>query len=125
MNHADVLREVRALAADAAAEAGVAAEVRVVADRPPIDTPAREPLVGTALEVAARVLGGSPGPRGVSYFSDASVLTPALGVPTLIFGPGDEGWRTRWTSTRPWARWRTRRFYTGLALAPGPAVSGS
>ena len=77
MNHADVLREVRALAADAAAEAGVAAEVRVVADRPPIDTPAREPLVGTALEVAARVLGGSPGPRGVSYFSDASVLTPA------------------------------------------------
>lgn len=64
MNHADVLREVRALAVDAAAEAGVTAEVRVIVDRPAVDTPVREPLVGTALEVAARVLGGSPEPRG-------------------------------------------------------------
>ncbi len=76
MNHADVLREVRALAADAAAEAGVAAEVRVVADRPPIDTPAREPLVGTALEVAARVLGGSPPGRAGSATSPTHPCSP-------------------------------------------------
>ena len=126
MNHADVLREVRALAVDAAAEAGVTAEVRVIADRPPVDTPAREPLVGTALEVAGRVLGGSPEPRGVSCFSDASVLTPALGVPTLIFGPGDERLAHRVDEhTTLGAVADAARFYTGLALAPGPAVSGS
>jgi succinyl-diaminopimelate desuccinylase len=28
--------------------------------------------------------------RGVSYYTDASVLQPATKVPTVIFGPGDE-----------------------------------
>ncbi len=120
-DHAVLLREVRDLAASAvAAESGVTAQVRVLADRPPIDTPEREPLVGTALEVAGQALGGSPEPRGVSYFSDASVLTPALGVPTLIFGPGDERLahqvdeHTTLSSVAAAAR-----FYTALAQALG------
>ena len=120
-DHAVLLREVRALAATAAAaEAGVTAQVRVLTDRPAIDTPLHEPLVGTALEVAGQVLGGSPAPRGVSYFSDASVLTPALGVPTLIFGPGDERLahqvdeHTTLSSVAAAAR-----FYTALAQALG------
>jgi succinyl-diaminopimelate desuccinylase len=28
--------------------------------------------------------------RGVDYFSDASVLHPPTGVPTIVFGPGDD-----------------------------------
>ena len=109
------------LAATAASvEAGVTAQVEVLTDRPAIDTPVHEPLVGTALEVAGRVLGGAPAPRGVSYFSDASVLTPALGVPTLIFGPGDERLahqvdeHTTLSSVAAAAR-----FYTALAQALG------
>ena len=90
-DHRTLLHEVRALSAAAVAgEPGVKVQVRVLTDRAPINTPLADPLVGTALGVAGAVLGGSPAPRGVSYFSDASVLTPALGVPTLIFGPGDE-----------------------------------
>ena len=119
-DHADLLREVRGLAGAGAAEAGVTAQVRVIADRPPIDTPEREPLVGTALEVAGQVLGGSPEPRGVSYFSDASVLTPALGVPTLIFGPGDERLAHQVDEhTTLSAVASAARFYTALAQALG------
>ena len=119
-DHAALLRDVRELATTAAAETGVTAQVEVLTDRPAIDTPVHEPLVGTALEVAAQVLGGAPAPRGVSYFSDASVLTPALGVPTLIFGPGDERLahqvdeHTTLSSVAAAAR-----FYTALAQALG------
>ena len=72
------------------------------------------------IKVAGQVLGGSPAARGVSYFSDASVLTPALGVPTLIFGPGDERLahqvdeHTTLSSVAAAAR-----FYTALAQALG------
>jgi succinyl-diaminopimelate desuccinylase len=31
-----------------------------------------------------------PAVRGVSYYTDASVLQPPSHVPTVIFGPGDE-----------------------------------
>ena len=35
-------------------------------------------------------LGERPVPRGVAYFTDASVLTPAFGnPPTVILGPGE------------------------------------
>lgn len=54
------------------------------------------------------------------------MLTPALGVPTLIFGPGDERLAHQVDEhTTLGAVAAAARFYTGLALAPGPAVSGS
>jgi acetylornithine deacetylase/succinyl-diaminopimelate desuccinylase-like protein len=28
-------------------------------------------------------------PRGVSFFTDASILQPPTAVPTVLFGPGD------------------------------------
>ena len=64
--------------------------VQVICDRPPVETSPEEPLVQAALRVGREILGRSLAPKGVSYFTDASVLTPELGVPTLIMGPGDE-----------------------------------
>lgn len=41
-------------------------------------------------DIAGIYLGERPGPRGINYFTDASVLTPAYGnVPTVILGPGE------------------------------------
>ncbi len=126
MNHADVLREVRALAADAAAEAGVTAEVRVIDRGPAARRHAGSGAPRRHRPGGGRVLGGSPEPRGVSCFSDASVLTPALGVPTLIFGPGDERLAHPVDEhTTPGAVADAARLYAELALAPGLAVSGS
>ena len=40
--------------------------------------------------VTPSVRNEAPEPRGASYFTDASVLTPAFGgVPTLVLGPGE------------------------------------
>jgi len=49
-----------------------------------------DPWVHEVMEVAERVAGSPPDVRAVSYFTDASVLTPAMGdAPTVIIGPGE------------------------------------
>ncbi|MEV4804266.1 M20 family metallopeptidase [Nonomuraea sp. NPDC049421] len=65
------------------------ATVEVTYDRSPISTPADDPLVGAVQGAADEVLGRRPEVGGAAYFTDASVLQPPTGVPTVIFGPGD------------------------------------
>jgi succinyl-diaminopimelate desuccinylase len=55
-----------------------------------VETPSDAPLIQSAMQLAAGVDGGRPKLRGMTYYSDASVLAQALGVPALICGPGDE-----------------------------------
>jgi succinyl-diaminopimelate desuccinylase len=46
------------------------------------------PLIQSALDVVRKLR--SPKLRGMSYYSDASVLAGMVAGATLIFGPGDE-----------------------------------
>jgi succinyl-diaminopimelate desuccinylase len=42
--------------------------------------------------VTAEVTGSSAAPGAATFFTDASVLTPAMGTPkTIILGPGEPG----------------------------------
>ncbi len=51
---------------------------------------AEDPWVQEVFAVVAPVLGEQPVARSASYFTDASMLTPAFGgVPTVILGPGE------------------------------------
>jgi succinyl-diaminopimelate desuccinylase len=46
--------------------------------------------ISSVFDLHERVHGGRIDPRGAPFFTDASVLTPAMGgVPTLILGPGE------------------------------------
>lgn len=66
-------------------------DVDILNEAAPVDTRVDHPLILAAQRTVSRVLGrNQPAVRGVSYFSDASVLCPPTHVPTLIFGPGDE-----------------------------------
>lgn len=48
------------------------------------------PWVQEIFEIVSPVIGERPRPRGVTYFTDASVFTPAYGnPPTVILGPGE------------------------------------
>ncbi len=74
---ADVERELRELAGDAA--------VRVIASRDPYEAPVDHPFVELVARVAgARELAGAP------FWTDAALIA-AAGIPTVLYGPAGEG----------------------------------
>ena len=63
-------------------------EPRVVLEA--IDTDPGDEWVRSVFEVMQPLIGESPEPRGLAYFTDAAALSPAYGTPpTIICGPGD------------------------------------
>ena len=116
-DHRDVIEELNSLCTSVD-EPGVGVATRVLTDRSAVETADDHPLIQTALRVAGDVLERPSFARGVSYFSDASVLAPGLGVPTLIFGPGDERLCHQVDEqTEVSAVARATRFYLELAQA--------
>jgi succinyl-diaminopimelate desuccinylase len=71
--------------------AALGPEVRIerLQEAASVATDPDDPWVQQVFEVMTGWLGERPGPAGVPYFTDASVLTAALGhPPTVILGPG-------------------------------------
>jgi succinyl-diaminopimelate desuccinylase len=69
---------------------GEEAAVDVLIDLPGVWTAPDLPWPARAAAVVAGITGAPVAERAATYFTDASVLTPALGgVPTLILGPGE------------------------------------
>src|SRR4029450_7331755 len=93
------------LADDVAAhQPDLRADVRAVNDEPPVQTPVDDPLVLAAQRAPQRTLGGTRPVRAAAYYTDASVLQPPTGVPTLIVGPGEDGQAhqpNEWVSVDP------------------------
>lgn len=89
--HNDLIDAMLSLAHDqeAAAE-GLRLEVRVANNLPPVETPADAPAVRAFHQSLIEQLGVEPTVRGLTYYTDAAVLQPPTGVPTIIFGPGDD-----------------------------------
>ncbi|MEU6641143.1 M20 family metallopeptidase [Saccharomonospora sp. NPDC046836] len=80
-----------AVLAGLAAHAGDEVRLAPLVDLPPVWTEPGDEWAASVAEIAREITGGGhPEPRAASYFTDASVLTPALGmVPTVICGPGE------------------------------------
>jgi succinyl-diaminopimelate desuccinylase len=79
-----------AIVAAIARETGGKADIVRLVDLGGIWTAPDHPWVTQVASIAARVRGVDEKPDTAPYFTDASVLTPALGaVPTVILGPGD------------------------------------
>ncbi len=65
-------------------------EVSSVVDVPAVWTDPGNPWVRRVFDIMAPLLGETPVPKGATYFTDASALTPAMGgLPTIILGPGE------------------------------------
>lgn len=69
---------------------GFAAQMRVINDKTHVETPVNSPLVQAAIRTGQSVLETLLRPQGVNYYTDASVFVPALNVPVILFGPGNE-----------------------------------
>lgn len=75
----------------AARTPGLKADVEVFYQREAVETKGDHPLVIALQETAQSVLGRPARVRAVDFFTDASVLQPPAGIPTVLFGPGDIG----------------------------------
>jgi succinyl-diaminopimelate desuccinylase len=75
----------------AARTPGLKADVEVFYQRDAVETKEDHPLVIALQETAQSVLGRPARVRAVDFFTDASVLQPPTGIPTVLFGPGDIG----------------------------------
>ena len=81
--HAEVRRQLESVL-------GPEVELISVVDLEGIRTREDDPFVRQVLDVAASVTGERQPPASATYFTDASVLTPAFGgVPTVVLGPGE------------------------------------
>jgi succinyl-diaminopimelate desuccinylase len=116
-SHAELVGRVRAILDELGAEDETyEAHLEVINDRPAVSTPPEEPFVEAAREVGRALWGRSMTPTGASYFTDASVLAPASGLPVVILGPGepDQAHQTdEWVAVE--ALVETARFYAELA----------
>lgn len=65
-------------------------ELKRIVDVGSVATDPELEWVQQVFDTTGAYLGERPGPRGVNYFTDASVLTPAYKhIPTVILGPGE------------------------------------
>jgi succinyl-diaminopimelate desuccinylase len=99
-DHAEILVDVRtipgmshaAVREDLTGVIGEAARVTTLFDLEGVWTEPDAPWAARAIACACAVLGQPFAPKSAPFFTDASVLTPALGhPPTLILGPGETG----------------------------------
>lgn len=65
-----------------------AAQIQVLLERAPLDTPPFSPLVRSALAVLSD-LSGEHQPKGFSFFTDGSIIAQSYKLPIIIWGPGE------------------------------------
>ncbi len=89
----------------------------VLLDRAPIDTDRKSRIVQVAEQAYTEIMGEVPLLHGMAYYTDASAIVPALGVPTVILGPGeaDEAHQTNESVELPQVR-LAARLYEQLAV---------
>lgn len=88
VDHDELRGQLDRLVTEVAAAHGLAGELAVLDDRPPVDT-AREHPVVAALAAAHRQVHGADAPfGGVPGTTDGTILTRDAGVATVVYGPG-------------------------------------
>lgn len=65
------------------------AEIRILRDLPPVQTPRDAPLVRRAIRATAGILGTESPVFSVPYMTDAATMQPLLNVPVVVLGPGE------------------------------------
>lgn len=84
VDHREIVRQVEEVAPDNVS-------IGILDFKPAVETRPDDPFVRLCSEVCARHVGRTPVLRGVSYYSDGTVLLEGLDVPFAIIGPGDLG----------------------------------
>lgn len=88
VTHAAVLHLITRLAGQIAGEARIESAVKVLVDRPVVDTPTDAPVVAALAAAHLDITGAEPVFGGVPGTTDGTVLTRDAGLTTVVYGPG-------------------------------------
>ena len=88
VDHQELITVLTGLAEKIATERDLRAEVTVVDDRPPVDTPVDSPVVRAMLAGHLAAVGRPAMIGGVPGTTDGTILTRDAGLPTVVYGPG-------------------------------------
>jgi succinyl-diaminopimelate desuccinylase len=88
-NHKEILDKIQNLLQDIEESApGLKSKMRILKDYAAVETDQKNPIVNPIRSAASLVLGEEVPIKGVRFFTDSAVLTPAWDVPMVLCGPG-------------------------------------
>jgi succinyl-diaminopimelate desuccinylase len=88
-NHSEILNQIKSLLNDLENEVpGLTTRVNILNNRPAVVTEMDNPKVQIIRAAAGSILDRSVPIKGVKFFTDSAILTPAWDVPMIICGPG-------------------------------------
>jgi len=90
-DHAKIIEDMQKILAELEGTVtGFKGSLTILNNRMPVETSPDAELIQLGVKTAKETLGLELKPCGVNYYTDASIFSTALGIPVLIFGPGDE-----------------------------------
>ena len=90
-NHQQIINDMHGILAELEQTIpGFTGSLSVLTNRQPVETDPDAEIIRMSMEASKTVLGLELNPCGVKFYTDASVFVPALGLPVLVLGPGDE-----------------------------------
>jgi succinyl-diaminopimelate desuccinylase len=88
-NHKDILDKIQNLLHEIEESApGLKSNMRILKDYAAVETDQKNPIVNPIHSAASFVRGSDVPIKGVRFFTDSAVLTPAWEVPMILCGPG-------------------------------------
>jgi len=88
--HGEIVKDFEAIIDKLAGEIeDFKAEVKVLNDRPAVETKVSNEFVKLAVDTVKEEFGKEIEPKGVNFYTDASIFLPPSGLPCIFYGPGD------------------------------------
>ncbi|MFZ5943152.1 MAG: M20 family metallopeptidase [Bacillota bacterium] len=90
-SHQEIIQDIFAILEQLKYEfPGFDVKLKILNNHEAVETTKESPFLQLGIKTAQEVLGLHIETQGVNYYTDASVFIPTLGIPVIIFGPGDE-----------------------------------
>ncbi|WP_340084960.1 M20 family metallopeptidase [Siminovitchia sp. FSL H7-0308] len=91
IKHGNIIKDIKEILKDLEMKIDhFKAELKIINDLPALENERDSDFVSLALELNKELNKIEAEEKGANYYTDASVFFPALKIPTIIYGPGDE-----------------------------------
>lgn len=116
-DHSQIVADLERLLKKVCGPVGSSYELRVTNEKAPVSTPEDDSFIRLSLEAAQEYFDKTLTVQGANYYTDASVYSPHLKIPVLVYGPGNPEMAHQpdeWMDIEKYMQ--SIRFYIALAL---------